>query len=281
MTDQPADRAKPADPAEPSLTPKELKRRQAQDARHAVQDVRREDRQARKQEHHEQVQYRHDLRRSKNPALLHGHRVVNSRDLNRVFNHDAAANKPVRFRRRLVHGVTLTLLAGVVVAGTVLAVMVSRGDLQVGKPASAVSSSPACPGATFDYRPNKDIHVTVYNSTRREGLAGSVAAELKKRGYHVDAVANKSAQYAGTAVVVSGPAGRPGAFNLQRNIAGTDYVADERKDATVDIYLAGAFQHLLPAVKVDQTPGPLSCPRISPTSAASPSLPGPRTTTVP
>ncbi len=95
-------------------------------------------------------------------------------------------------------------------------------------------------------------------------MAGSVAAELKKRGFNVDLVANKSTDYAGTAVIVSGPAGQSAAFNLQRNFAGTDYVQDARTDATVDVYLTSDFKDLVPAAKVDQTPGVLSCPRFSP-----------------
>ncbi|MCZ2402857.1 LytR C-terminal domain-containing protein [Paenarthrobacter sp. Z7-10] len=157
--------------------------------------------------------------------------------------------------------------------------MIVRGNLKVGPVAAVGTPAPVCPVTTFDYRPNKQVHLTVYNSTRREGLAGTVAAELKKRGYYVVKVANKSAEYAGTAVVVSGPAGRAAAFNLQRNIAGTDYVADTRSDATVDVYLTGAFKELVPTIKVDQTPGRLSCPRLNPEPTLPAASPGAQPTT--
>jgi hypothetical protein len=244
-------------PPRPPLPPKALRKRRARQARL-------QERLARAQEKQRLQQERHRLRRSKDVALYHGHYVVSGDDLGQVFTGEERLEDPIQFRHRIIHGVTLTVLSALVIAGIVLAVMISNGTIRLHAPAGKSAPTPSCPGATFNYPANKDIHLEVYNSTRREGLAGSVAAQLKGRGFNVDTIANKSTDYEGTAVVVSGPAGESAAFSVQRNIAGTEYVQDARTDATVDVYLTGAFQDLVPAAQVDQKPGQLSCPRFSP-----------------
>jgi hypothetical protein len=151
----------------------------------------------------------------------------------------------------------------------VLAGMIQRGELVVHFGAAKHSAAPeTCPSGPFDYPANKDVAVNVYNGGRKEGLAAGVAAELKKRGYKVKAVANGGTPYDAPAVVVSGTAGRAAAFNLQRNVAGSEYVQDDRKDATVDFIVTSSYTGLVDAKKVDQTPGALSCPRLSPTAKA-------------
>ena len=252
-----SDPSRPVIPPRPPLPPKALKRRLAHQARQ-------QEKLARAQEKRRLKQERHRLRHSKDVSLYHGHYVVSGEDLGQVFPGEERLEDPVRFRHRIIHGVTLTLLVGLVISGIVLAVMISNGTVKLPTPAAKAVSTPSCPGATFNYPANKDVHLEVYNSTRREGLAASVAAELKARGFNVDKIANQSTDYAGTAVVVSGPAGESGAFNVQRNIAGTEYVQDARTDATVDVYLNNGFQDLVPAGQVDQKPGRLSCPRFSP-----------------
>lgn len=247
-------------PPRPALPPKALKRQLAREAREREKLADAEERRAIRQEKRE---LRNDA------SYFHGHQVVTGEYLGAVFTDDEPLENPVLFRHRIIHGVTLTLLTALVIAAVVFAVMVSRGDLQLQAPAAASEPGLSCPGASFDYPPNKNVHVQVYNSTRREGLAGTVAAALRKRGYKVGAVANKITDYRGTAVIVSGPAGQSAAFNLQRNVRDTEYVQDKRSDATVDIYLTSAFTGLVPPDRVDQTPGKLSCPRLSPTPVPS------------
>lgn len=212
---------------------------------------------------------RRALRRSKDVAVFHGHHVVSGPDLQQVFAPTQELENPIQFRHRLVHGVILTALAALVIAGVVFAMLLSRGDLVLPFGQSRTTAALACPAATFDYPANKDVRVNVYNSTLREGLASAVAAELKNRGFQVGTVANKTTNYTGPAAIVSGAAGQSAAFNLQRNLAGTDYVQDDRSDASVDVYLASGFSELVAASKVDQTPGLLSCPQMSPSATPS------------
>lgn len=230
-------------------------RRAAREARRQAKDQAYEDRLARK--------------RSKDVHFLHGHHVIDTAGLAEAFPEpETAEYTSVTVRRRITHGVTLVLLLALVVAGVVLAGMVQRGDLVLhfGAPRHAPAAE-TCPPGPFDYPADKTVSVNVYNGGRTEGLAGRVAAELKKRGYKVKAVSNGATPYDAPAVVVSGVAGQAAAFNLQRNVAGAEYVQDDRKGATVDFIVTSSYTNLVDAKKVDQTPGPLSCPRLSPTPA--------------
>ncbi|WP_125616565.1 LytR C-terminal domain-containing protein [Specibacter cremeus] len=213
-------------------------------------------------------------KRNTDVSVFRGHHVVDAESLAEAFPEvDPAEDNPVRFRHQLTHGVTLFVLVAMVVAGVVLAVLINRGDIKLAFGNSSPTPAPTCPAATHKYLPNKTVTVNVYNSTYQEGLAGTVAAELKKRGYQVKKIANSRTDYTGTAVVVSGPVGQGAAFNIQRNILGTEYVADHRADATVDVYLTSDFRQLVPAKEVNTKPGVLSCPRMSPpptTPAATP-----------
>ncbi|MDQ6740043.1 MAG: LytR C-terminal domain-containing protein, partial [Actinomycetota bacterium] len=258
----PSSRAAPSSKTGPSSSraaapSKELERKRASETRKAAKLERHEDKRALRA-------HRRELRRSKDIAVFHGHHVVSGPDLQRVFTPVEDAENAVQFRHRLVHGVILTLLSAVVIAGVIFAVLLWRGAITLPSGQASAPAVRSCPAATFDYPANKDMHVNVYNSTRREGLAASVAAELKGRGFQVDTIANKVTNYTGSAVIVSGAAGQSAAFNLQRNLAGTDYVQDDRTDASVDVYLTGGFTVLVDAGTVDQTPGLLSCPHLSP-----------------
>jgi hypothetical protein len=202
--------------------------------------------------------------------MLHGHHVVRGRDLDRVFGQEKELEDPILFRHRLIHGITLTVLAGIVAASVVLAVLFSRGDLTWGT-AAATKAAVTCPSDTYTYGTTSDIHIRVYNATRREGLAASVADGLRQRGFVVDAVENKTTDYTGTAVIVAGEAGRGAAFTLQRNIPNTDFVADGRNDAVVDVVLTSGFADLVPPEVLDTASGQLSCPRLSRQPSPTPS----------
>ncbi|WP_426227030.1 LytR C-terminal domain-containing protein [Pseudarthrobacter sp. DSP2-3-2b1] len=202
-------------------------------------------------------------RKPKDVSVLHGHRVVTGPELRATFEAAGDPDDPGRLRRRVVHGVVLVLLLGLIVGAIITAVAIVSGQLRI--PATEVSDEPAsiCPAATFDYTPNEQINLNVYNSTSRPGLARTVADALLGRKFVVGAVANTDAGYRGVAAVLSGAAGQSAAFSVQRNVPGSDYFQDDRTDTSVDLVLAGDFKALAAADTVDQTPGPLSCPRES------------------
>lgn len=202
-------------------------------------------------------------RKPKDINVLHGHHVVTGPELRATFEAAGDPEDPVRLRRRVMHGVVLVLLLGLIVAAVITALAIMNGQLRI--PATEASEEPAsvCPAATFDYTPNDQVSLNVFNSTSRPGLARTVADEMLARKFAVGAVANTDAGYRGVAAVVSGAAGQSAAFSVQRNVPGSDYFQDGRTDASVDLILAGDYGELLPPDQVDQTPGKLSCPRES------------------
>lgn len=202
-------------------------------------------------------------KKAKDAKVLHGHHVVSGPELRATFEDSGEPDDPVKLRRRVLHGVVLVLLLGLIVAAVITAVAIMNGQIKI--PTSERSEDPAsaCPTATFDYTPNDKINLNVFNSTSRPGLARTVADEFLARKFIVGAVANTEAGYRGIAAVVSGAAGQSAAFSVQRNLPGSDYFQDGRTDASVDVIVAGDYKELAAADLVDQTPGRLSCPRES------------------
>lgn len=204
-------------------------------------------------------------RRPKDLETLHGQKIVTGEELREVFDDGGEAEYLPGYRRRLLHGVVLTLLVAVLITAVFLALAIARGDLKVPFLQTEGAKPAACPTAVFSYPDNENVNVSVYNSTDRGGLAGDTAEKLRKRGYNVGEIGNKKlSDNSGTAVIVSGEAGRQGAYNLQQNIEDTEYVTDDRKDDSIDVILARGFDGLVPADKVEESAGQLSCPRFSP-----------------
>ena len=199
-------------------------------------------------------------KRPKDVTQLHGHHVVTGPELRATFAEDARAQRS-RFRRRVFHAIVLVLLVGVIAAGAVGAWAIMNGVIRI--PTAIASKAPTslCPTTTFDYVPNETVNIKVFNATSRAGLATTVADEFKARGYKVLSVDNSDTAYSGIGVVVSGVKGQAAAFNVQRNVAGTDYFQDNREDESVDLVLTRGYQGLVEPQLVDQTPGKLGCPR--------------------
>ncbi|MBO1269207.1 LytR C-terminal domain-containing protein [Arthrobacter sp. PO-11] len=199
-------------------------------------------------------------RRPTDVTRLHGHHVVTGPELRATFAEDPQSHRG-RFGRRLFHGIVLVLLLGLIAAGAIGAWAIMNGVIRV--PSSVTSRAPIslCPTTTFDYLPNDQVTVNVFNAASRSGLAREVSEQFAARGYKIGAVDNSGTSYTGVAMVVSGVNGQAGAFNLQRNVAGTDYFQDNREDASVDVILTPDFGALVNPELVDQTPGLLLCPR--------------------
>jgi hypothetical protein len=201
--------------------------------------------------------------KQQDPRVLHGHHVVSGPELRAAFEAGRDADDTARVRRRVLHGVVLVLLIGLIIAAIITALAVINGRLKIPAAGPARETVSTCPSATFDYTPNDRINLNVYNSTSRPGLARSVADEFLARKFVVGAVSNIDAGYRGVAAVVSGAAGQSAAFSVQRNLPGSDYFQDGRTDGSVDVILAHDYKELAPPELVDQTPGKLSCPRES------------------
>ncbi|MFF1386294.1 LytR C-terminal domain-containing protein [Arthrobacter sp. NPDC058288] len=203
-------------------------------------------------------------RKPKDITVLHGHRVVSGPELRATFvEPDDTAEDPVRMRRRILHGVVLVLLVGLIISAIIVALAIMNGQIKIPTAERSQSAVSACPTTTFDYTPNEKVSLNVYNATNRPGLARSVADEFLARKFAVAAVDNTQSGYKGVAAVVSGAAGQSAAFSVQRNLPKSDYFQDSRSDGSVDVILTTEFKELVAPGLVDQTPGQLSCPRES------------------
>lgn len=234
---------------------------------------RRAQRVARRQAKDEAYELRMQRKKAKDGTSWRGHHIVDSRGLAEAFPEPETPELPSStVRRRITHAVVLVLLLALVVAGLVLVGMIQRGELDLKIGSERPTPTPfACPTETLEYPANTAVVVNVYNGGSVEGMAGKVGEELKKRGYKVQKVDNHDLALLAPTVVVSGPGGHAAAFNLQRNFPDSEYVEDDRKDATVDVVLTSQFGSLVEAPKVDQSAGVLSCPRLSPSPSVPPS----------
>jgi hypothetical protein len=212
-------------------------------------------------------------RKPQDPTVLHGHHVVTGSDLRATFVEQDELENPIRMRRRILHGVVLVLLVGLLAAAVVVALAIQDGRIKIPTAERSHAAVSACPEATYDYTPHEKVNLNVYNSTSRPGLARTVADQFAARKFVVGAVGNTESGYHGVAMVVSGAAGQSSAFSVQRNLPGSDYVQDGRTDASVDVILTGDFKDLAKPELVDQTPGKLSCPRETRREADTPGLP--------
>lgn len=201
---------------------------------------------------------------------LQGRRIITEDDLDEVFVDDGVEPTERHLRRRIFHGVVLTFLVALLGAAVLAAMAVSRGDLQIPGWGPRPEKAITCPSATYKYPANNSFVTNVYNSTTEGGLARQASEALAKRGYKIGVVDSKRINYYGlSAIIVSGPKGEANAMNLQRNIAETEYVADDRKDNSVDVIVGSQYKTLVPAKKVNKKAGTLSCPRLEQGAAPS------------
>ncbi len=143
------------------------------------------------------------------------------------------------------------------------------------EPATA-GSTPTCTTVKALTRPSR---LNVYNATSRNGLAASTAAELKKRGFVIGAVANDPLKRKITAAaeVRYGTSGKAAVQSVLALVARPVKLADSRKDASVDLVIGNGFKALAPIPTPTSTlPActPTATPRTTPraTPAKKPSL---------
>lgn len=146
---------------------------------------------------------------------------------------------PARWRALTVLGVLAVITVGLVVWAW------GRGPAP--QPAAGPVATP-CPtgSAALAALAPRSVSVRVLNATNRTGLAGSVASQLKARGFGVSGVGN-TGPITAPAEVRYGPAGQAAAALVARQVTGAKLVADGRSGAGVDLVLGNAFGQLAPA----------------------------------
>lgn len=175
----------------------------------------------------------------------------------------------------------MTVIVLLVVAIGVVAYGYSQGWL--GDPADdvTVGSVPACTPSTAAPLTASGVHVNVYNSTSRDGLASTVADALRARSFAVGTVANDPlhADVTGTALVRYGSKGVAAARLVTAQVPQATMRHDKRKGTEIDLVLGDGFRRLAPAATA--TEGPARTPTVTCTPASTPTsgTPTTRTTT--
>ena len=197
------------------------------------------------------------------PTEWHGHRIVTEQDLGAVFDEDGDDAAELRAKRkRRFHGVVLGVLIGLLVLAAVVAQGISAGWISLPRPEARPAVESGCPAGPYLYQSPETVTVNVYNTTATPGLAGQVAEALKTRGFSIGVVGNSTVNREGmTAIILSGPDGESGAFTMQQQIPDTQYIQDDREDASVDVVLGSGYSDLVPLETAQAAaPGPITCP---------------------
>ena len=106
------------------------------------------------------------------------------------------------------------------------------------------------------------VKVNVYNTTGRDGLAASTAAQLRARGFVIGEVDNDPARakVKGTALIRHGRKGSGAAQLIAAQVPGAKLAGDKRSVPVVDLVLGTAFKALGPVPSpVATTPAAPPC----------------------
>ena len=170
--------------------------------------------------------------------------------------------RPVRRSRRGWH-VGVLLLALVLAAALAGAGwwLTQREDDE--PPAAAARPTCPEPSPAPTLVAPRAITVNVYNATKRRGLAGTVATELRKRGFRVGKVDNDPLERKVTAAaeIRNSTQGVDAARTVIAQVGTVVAAPDQRKEATVDLVLGSGFRALQPpaaaAAALSPTPQPV------------------------
>jgi hypothetical protein len=167
----------------------------------------------------------------------------------------------------------MTVIVLLVVAVGVAAYGYRQGWFDQPPDDPGVRALPTCPPATAGPLTAADVHVNVFNSTTRDGLAATAAKALTQRSFVVETVANDPlhADVPGTALVRYGSKGAAAAKLVSAQVPKATLRRDKRTSTTVDLVLGDAFRRLTPATvpsaSAAATTPPATCtPAGTPTS---------------
>lgn len=148
----------------------------------------------------------------------------------------------------------LALLVAIVVGGALAVWLIVQAADRQRVPHAA--STPCAKASGVAPLTPKQIRVKVLNATSRAGLASTVAAELRRRGYTVLGVGNDSGTVAQSAVVRYGGPGAPAVKPMVAVVPGAVSRRDNRPTADIDLILGNSFTSLAPAKPAAACPAP-------------------------
>jgi hypothetical protein len=174
-------------------------------------------------------------------------------------------SKQVRRRGRARHGgraILAVLIVATVVAAGARWWWTNNSDTEATAP-SRHSCPPTQPASTVVAA--RDVHLNVYNATKRRGLAGEVAKQLRKRGFVVAKIENDPTgrKVTGIAEVRANTSSSAAVRTVGAQVASYAAVRDQRKDPSVDLVLGAAFRTLRTPAAVTAALRPTPAPRPS------------------
>lgn len=177
---------------------------------------------------------------------------------------------PSRSRRRRGAGPLVAVLS------IVLLTAIAGGGYYLLFSGRGSQPGPVCPSASTSPRPARPltaaaVHLRVLNGTGRNGLAKATGAQLRARGFPVDAVGNTSAPVAGPAMIRYGPTGRAGADLLALQLPQARLVGDPRLRGPLELVLGSGFSRLRTPAEVAAASRARNAARASAAPRTSPS----------
>ena len=148
-------------------------------------------------------------------------------------------------RRHQRTAITMLVLAGLVfIAGLYAWDSITDPD----ESSDRVAAATCQPAAPTDAPPPAEIELNVYNATDRNGLASSIAGEMRARGFAILDVANDPSgrEITGTAEVRAHLDSQAAVSLVMAQVPGAVFVADNRTDGTIDLVVGAAFEALTP-----------------------------------
>lgn len=145
--------------------------------------------------------------------------------------------------RRVRTSLTLLVLVGVVIGAAWYG---WRNVIDDEEPAVVATDAPCTPNSPTAAPAPGDIRVNVYNATTRNGLAASVAQQLRQLGFNVVDIANDplAKTIKGAGEVRGHVDQQAAAGTLTALLPGAAFVPDDRDDPTVDLVLGNGFKNL-------------------------------------
>jgi LytR cell envelope-related transcriptional attenuator len=106
------------------------------------------------------------------------------------------------------------------------------------------------------------VYITVLNGTSRAGLAKSVAAQLKARGFRIGTITNDTVDTVTATQVRYGPKLAPAAKLVQLYLPGSRLVPNSSNATTVTVSLGSSYSRLstdAAVARAKRTATPVAC----------------------
>lgn len=176
-------------------------------------------------------------------------------------------------KRARRQAITLLVVAGLLLVSFLFAAAYYGGWFSTPRATPQAGTCPTSTATAVRKVAPSQVHVNVYNASKRNGLAKKVSGELRLQGFLTGKVANDplGATVTTPAQVRYGSKGKAGAQLVASEVPGAKLVPDKRKDATVDLVLGASYSKLSgsTATSASSTPTCTPSPRPSTTRPSS------------